>query len=72
VRHHFDPAELAALADGSLDPERRAELEALVASSPELAALLEEQRRALALTRDAERETGAPDGLRARIDSLRP
>jgi anti-sigma factor RsiW len=72
VRHHLDPAELAALADGSLDPARRAELEALVASSPELAALLEEQRRSLALTRDAARETSVPDELRTRIDALRP
>jgi phosphoglycolate phosphatase-like HAD superfamily hydrolase len=37
-------AELAALADGSLPAERRAVLEADVASSAELAALLAEQR----------------------------
>ncbi len=62
-------AELAALADGSLTPERRAALEARVASSPELARQLEEQERALALTRSAAAEVEAPPGLRARIES---
>ncbi len=62
-------AELAALADGSLTPERRAALEARVASSPELARQLEEQERALALTRSAAAEIEAPPGLRARIES---
>jgi len=36
-------AELAALADGSLAPERRVALEARVAASPELADRLAEQ-----------------------------
>lgn len=62
-------AELAALADGSLTPERRAALEARVASSPELAGQLAEQERALALTRSAAAEVEAPPGLRARIES---
>ena len=62
-------AELAALADGSLTPERRAALEARVASSPELAGELAEQERALALTRSAAAEVEAPPGLRARIES---
>jgi len=46
-------AELAALADGSLAPERRAALEAQVAASSELAARLAEQERAVSLTRSA-------------------
>ena len=41
-------AELVALADGTLPADRRAEVEARVASSPELQELLERQRQALA------------------------
>ena len=43
-----DLAELAALADDKLSPRRRARIEARVAGSPQLAALLEEQRRGVA------------------------
>ena len=53
-------AELAALADGSLAPKRRAALEARVAESPELADLLAEQERAVALMRGAAAEVEAP------------
>jgi Anti-sigma-K factor rskA, C-terminal len=63
-------AELAALADGSLSPERRAPLEARVAASPELADRLAEQQRAVALARDAAAEVEAPRALRARVDAL--
>jgi anti-sigma-K factor RskA len=63
--------ELAALADGSLPAEQRDELEAQVAGSPELAALLAEQERAVALTRSAAGEVEAPAGLRARIEAER-
>jgi anti-sigma-K factor RskA len=66
-----DLAELAALADGSLAPERRAALEARVAASPELAALLAEQERAVGLTRSAAAEVEAPASLRARIPERR-
>jgi len=59
--------ELAALADGSLAPERRAALEARVAASAECAELLAEQERAVALTRHAATEIEAPETLRARI-----
>ena len=65
-------AELAALADGSVSPERRAALEARVAASPELAELLAEQQRAVALARSAVAEVEAPAALRARIDAQRP
>ena len=63
-----EAAELAALADGSLAPERRAELDARVAASPELADLLAEQQRAVALTRSAASEVEAPAALRASIE----
>jgi anti-sigma-K factor RskA len=62
---------LAALADGSLEPESRAALEERVAASPELADLLAEQQRAVALTQSAAAEVEAPAGLRARIDAQR-
>jgi hypothetical protein len=62
-----DPAELAALADGSLADDRRAALEAEVAASPDLAALLAEQRRAVDLARAAAAQVEAPASLRAAI-----
>lgn len=61
------PIELAALADGSLDGGRRAEVEAALASSPDLAALLAEQERALTLVRGVGATVEAPPSLRARI-----
>src|SRR5512132_2139077 len=64
-------AELAALADGSLPPERRAALEARVAASSELADRLAEQERAVTLTRTASTEVEAPAALRARIQAQR-
>src|SRR5580765_2881782 len=64
-----DPVELAALADGTLAPARREALEAEVAASPELAARLAEQERAVALARGAGAEIEAPAGLRARVES---
>jgi hypothetical protein len=63
--------ELAALADGSLAPERRAALEARVAASPELAEQLDEQRRVVALAQSAAAEVEAPAALRARINAQR-
>jgi Anti-sigma-K factor rskA, C-terminal len=63
--------ELAALADGSLAPGRRAAFEARVAASAELAERLAEQRRAVALARSAEAEVEAPAALRARIHARR-
>ena len=64
-------AELAALADGSLEPERRDALEARVAASSELADQLAEQQRAVALTRSAAEEVEAPAALRARVEAQR-
>jgi Anti-sigma-K factor rskA len=64
-------AELAALADGSVAPERRAELEARIDASPILADRLAEQERAVALLRGAGDEVEAPAGLRARLDAQR-
>src|SRR5215203_759388 len=46
-------ADLAAAADGSLDPARQAEIETLAAADPELADALERQRRAVAMIRGA-------------------
>src|SRR3954469_17339894 len=64
-------AELAALADGSLAPDRRAALEAQVAASPEVATQLAEQQRAVALAQSAASQVDAPASLRARIDAER-
>ncbi|MEY2535821.1 MAG: hypothetical protein QOF29_3731, partial [bacterium] len=72
-RHHGQPTDrdLAALADGSLAPERRARVERAVAASPELQAGLRDQRSALAAVRAASAED-APAALRARVALARP
>jgi hypothetical protein len=57
--------ELAALADGSLPPARRAAVEARVAASPRLQALLAEQQRAVIAIRA--NTARAPDSLRAAV-----
>ncbi len=62
-------SELAALADDTLQGERREQLLALVADSPELAAELERQRRALALVGALER-VQAPAALRHSVEAL--
>jgi anti-sigma factor RsiW len=71
--HGFPPeteADLAAFADGLLDPARRAEVEARLAAEPELAAALERQRVAVAATARAVEETSAPLALRAWVERL--
>jgi hypothetical protein len=66
-----EPDELAALADGTLAGPRRTALEARVAGSPELAARLAEQERALVIVNAAAESVDAPAGLRARIEARR-
>src|SRR5438874_11099305 len=70
-RPREDEAELAALADGSLAPERVAALDAEIAGSAELADRLAEQQRAVAILRNAAAEVEAPAGLRRRIEAQR-
>jgi hypothetical protein len=60
-------AALAALADGTLPDDRHGSVLARVAESPELAAELEDQRRAVLLVRSLER-VEAPDLLRRSIE----
>jgi anti-sigma factor RsiW len=61
-------AELTRLADGSLNPDREADLRAQVDRSPELRAQLAEQERAVAMLRAL--DTPAPDALRTRVQAL--
>jgi hypothetical protein len=68
--HRPSERELAALADGSLAGRRRARVEALVAGSPTLQALVREQRDALdAIDRAA---LPAPAALRRRVARADP
>jgi anti-sigma factor ChrR (cupin superfamily) len=64
-------ADLAAAADGTLDPARRDQLETLAAHDEVLADALERQRRAAALIRDATADVRAPDALRERLERMR-
>lgn len=64
-------AELSALADGSLDEGRRAELEARIAASPQLRAIYERERLAVTATRDAATATRTPPSLRTHVEALR-
>jgi anti-sigma factor RsiW len=65
-----DMADLCALADGTLPAERRAEVEARVAASPQLLELVDCQRRSLAATRSLESEP-VPASLTAAIEARR-
>ena len=65
-------AELSALADGSLDSARRAEVSARIAASPELSSLYERERRVVELLHEARSTDRAPAALRARIEAARP
>jgi anti-sigma factor RsiW len=65
-------ADLSALADGSLDPARRAAVSARIAASPELSALYERERRVVELLHEARATDRAPASLRARIEAQRP
>src|SRR2546421_349958 len=64
--------DLSALADGTLAPERRDEVTARIAASPELTALYERERHVVGIVHDANANVRAPAGLRARIDAQRP
>jgi hypothetical protein len=68
-RDHDRPTEreLAALADGSIPPARRARVERAVAASPELQAQLRDQRHALAAVLRATNELHASAVLRSRV-----
>jgi anti-sigma factor RsiW len=59
-------AELTALADGTLQGRRRAQLLAEIGRSPELAERFEKQRRAVAALRTVDER--APSWLRARVE----
>ncbi len=61
--------DIARLADGTLSAERARELEARVAGSPELRAMLDEQRVALTAVRGLSEP--APAGLRTRVEGAR-
>jgi anti-sigma factor RsiW len=63
-------AELCALADGTLPPERVAAVEARVAASPELQELVERQRRSVAATQALANDP-VPDSLRASLEARR-
>jgi anti-sigma factor RsiW len=65
-------AELSALADGTLEPSRRAQVEARIAASPELSAAYERERRLLVAIAHARSTDRAPAALRARVEAERP
>jgi hypothetical protein len=64
-------ADLAAAADGTLDPARQDQIETLAAHDDVLADALERQRRAAALIRDATDDVRAPDALCERLERMR-
>jgi anti-sigma factor RsiW len=64
-RAELSRAELSALADGSLPPSRRADLEATISASPDLQVMLAQQVRAVELVRAACEQTYAPSWLRS-------
>jgi hypothetical protein len=64
-------ADLAAAADGTLPPARQAEIEAMAQEDEEVAAALDEQRRAVSMIRGAAAEVHAPLALRERLEADR-
>ncbi|MDQ6607064.1 MAG: hypothetical protein M3Z06_11030 [Actinomycetota bacterium] len=64
-------ADLSALADGSLDPARREQVEARIRASAELSAIYERERRVVEVLHQTRAER-APERLRAGIDAVRP
>ena len=72
-RHEPSPevlADLSALSEGTLEPEREAALRRQVAASPELGERYEREQRAVAALA-AVRTDRAPQRLRTRIDAER-
>jgi hypothetical protein len=67
-----EQADLSALADGTIDPARRAAVEARIAASPELTALYERERRVVEMVHRANAAERAPARLRARVEAQRP
>jgi ribosomal protein L34 len=65
-----DEADLAALADGRLDPARRTELEARLAADPQLAEAFARQRHGLSAITAAVESTSAPLALRTRVEAI--
>jgi anti-sigma factor RsiW len=63
-----DIRDISALADGTLDPARREQVQATIAASPELTALYERERSVVALLHEARAHDRAPAALRERID----
>ncbi len=64
-------ADLAAAADGTLRPERQAEIEAMAAADTDLADALDRQKRAVSMIRGAAAEVHAPLALRERLEADR-
>ena len=67
-----EAADLAALADGSLDPARREEVQAWIDASPERARLFERERGVVELLRGVSSSERASERLRARVEAARP
>jgi anti-sigma factor RsiW len=65
-------ADLSALADGTLDPARKADVEAHIAASPQLTALYERERRVVGVLYQARTTERAPQRLRENIEASRP
>jgi hypothetical protein len=65
-------AELSALADGTLDPARRADVQAHISASPQLTELYARELGSVELLHRARERDRAPAALRARIEAARP
>jgi hypothetical protein len=65
-------ADLSALADGTIDPARKADVEARIAASPDLSALYERERRVVDALHQVRATERAPASLRTKIEASRP
>jgi hypothetical protein len=66
-----EAADISALADGTLDPARRDEVQAWVNASPERVRLYAREQRVVELLHSARASERAPEDLRARIEAAR-